>query len=221
MPDGQGANGVEAVIFDLDDTLVASSTSWVRAETRLYELLGRGYDPEIASTYKGMTATAVGRTMWQHIQPASHSMEECGQLLRQYLIAAAKAEAPRLMPGAPELVERLHGNYPLAIASGSPVEVIASVVERCAWGDCFQVLVSSEDVANGKPAPDVFLETARRLELEPQRCLVIEDSAHGVESAKRAGMLCFAVNQRERWAELQLADQIFGRLDEIELPVRV
>ncbi len=179
------------VIFDLDDTLVASRI-WVPAETRLYALLGQPYRPDIAARYKGMNARDVGRTIHAHLQPAGYSAEACGRLLRTFLLECAHAPtAP--MPGADALVRALAGRVPLAVASGSPREVIRLLLARFGWLDAFTHLVTSEEVPRGKPAPDVFLETLRRTACAADAAVVIEDSLPGVRAAKAAGLTCFVV----------------------------
>ena len=83
----------------------------------------------------------------------------------------------------------------IAIASGSSNRVIEELTEIAGVRDLFELRISSEEVEKGKPAPDVFLETAKRLNMAPKECLVIEDSPFGVEAARRAGMACVAVPQ--------------------------
>src|SRR5206468_9346172 len=96
-----------------------------------------------------------------------------------------------LLPGALEAAQRLGERWPLALASSSNRELIDAFVE--VTGLDFRVTVSSEEVPRGKPAPDVFLEAARRLAVAPERCAAIEDSAHGIRSARAAGMRVVAI----------------------------
>ena len=117
--------------------------------------------------------------------------------MRRFLLEAfADPVAP--LPGADALVRALAPHYPLALASGSPEEAIRGVLESAGWAPLFRVVVSSESVAAGKPAPDVFLAAAARLGAAPARCLVFEDSLHGVRAARAAGMRCFVVPSSRR-----------------------
>jgi len=98
-----------------------------------------------------------------------------------------------LLPGAEQAVRALAARWPLGLASSSNREIIDLVLELAPFGGAFAVTVSSEEVARGKPAPDVYLEAARRLGAEPARCVAIEDSANGLRSAAAAGMAVIAV----------------------------
>jgi HAD superfamily hydrolase (TIGR01549 family) len=97
-------------------------------------------------------------------------------------------DVPPLIPGAVEAGRRLGERWPLAIASSSNPELIEVVLRAARLEELFGVAVSSQEVARGKPAPDVYLEAARRLGVEPTRCAAVEDSHNGIRSAKAAGM---------------------------------
>jgi HAD superfamily hydrolase (TIGR01509 family) len=120
------------------------------------------------------------------------------------------------MPGADELLRRLHGLFPLAVASGSPMEGIRKAMAAEGWSGYFDLLVTSEDVERGKPAPDVFLEAAQRLEKPPEQCLVIEDSLAGLQAAHGAGMPCFVVNTDGPPELAEQAERLYASLAEIE-----
>jgi HAD superfamily hydrolase (TIGR01509 family) len=108
------------------------------------------------------------------------------------LLAGYEERLP-LLEGAREAVERLAARWPLGLASSSNRELIDLVLELAGLGRFFQVTVSSEEVARGKPAPDVYLETARRLGVDPDRCAAVEDSENGILAAKAAGMRVVAI----------------------------
>ncbi len=201
-----------AILFDLDDTLVASASTWQVAETVLLRQFGRPYEPAQAHRYKGLNALDVGGAIWDYVRPAGMTRAECGRALRALLLEEVRHGAPQLMPGAAALLARLGGRYRLALASGSPPEVIALLARRFGWDRQFAVLLSSEEVPRGKPAPDVFLAAATRLGVAPAACLVVEDSAHGVAAARAAGMRCVAVNAPARWPELAAADRCCATL---------
>ena len=111
-----------------------------------------------------------------------------------------------------------HARWPLALASSSNRELIDLVLETAHLAHYFQATVSSEEVAHGKPAPDVYLEAARRLGSEPSRCVAIEDSHNGILSAVAAGMRVIAIPNRDfppgRDA-LAKADRVLASLDEL------
>ena len=118
-----------------------------------------------------------------------------------------------------EAVESLSGAWPLALASSANRPVIELVLSLSGLGDRFSVTVSSEEVARGKPAPDVYLEAARRLGVDAGECVAVEDSANGIRSAAAAEMKVIAVPNREfppSPAELALAEEVLSSLQELD-----
>jgi HAD superfamily hydrolase (TIGR01509 family) len=99
-----------------------------------------------------------------------------------------RLEGAPIIEGAVETVRRIAAGRPTAVASSAHAEVIAAALRATGLGDTFDAIVSSDEVPHGKPAPDVYLETARRLGIEPDRCLVVEDSYNGVRAGRAAGM---------------------------------
>jgi HAD superfamily hydrolase (TIGR01509 family) len=108
-------------------------------------------------------------------------------------LATRYRERLPVLPGAPEALERLARRWPLGLASSSNRELIDLVLEVSGWQPWFRATVSSEEVARGKPAPDVYLEAARRLSASPRGCAAIEDSRNGIRSAVAAGMRVIAI----------------------------
>src|SRR5204863_1261418 len=109
------------------------------------------------------------------------------------LMEARYREELPLIPGAREAVERLAARWRLGIASSSNRPLIDAALELAGLAHLFQATVSSEEVPRGKPAPDVYLEAARRLGVAPERAAAIEDSHAGIRSAKAAGMRVVAI----------------------------
>ena len=139
-------------------------------------------------------------TEWSHYineelgvdQPPERISEEVVRRL-----ALSYRERLPLLPGAREAVERLAARWPLALASSSNRELIDLVLEIAGLTPCFKTILSSEEVARGKPAPDVYLVAARRLSVSPLRCAAIEDSHNGILSAAAAGMRVIAIPNRD------------------------
>jgi HAD superfamily hydrolase (TIGR01509 family) len=102
-------------------------------------------------------------------------------------------QAPPLIPGAADAVRAIAARWPVGIASSSNPELIDVVLSASGLAEVVRVAVSSEEVAHGKPAPDVYLEAARRLDAEPSRCAAVEDSHNGIRSARAAGMRVIAI----------------------------
>jgi HAD superfamily hydrolase (TIGR01509 family) len=133
-------------------------------------------------------------------------------------IAGSYRERLPLIDGAPEAVTRLGARWPLALASSANRELIDLVLDRAGLGADFRVTVSSEEVPRGKPAPDVYLEAARRISARPDRCAAIEDSHNGILSAAAAGMRVIAIPNRTFPPDretLAAADRVLPSLEEL------
>ena len=133
------------------------------------------------------------------------------------LLAAYKRELP-LLPGAVAAVKRLSARWPLGLASSANRPVIDAVLEAAGLGDDFAATVSGEEVARGKPAPDVYLAAARKLGVDPVNAAAVEDSSNGLRAAAAAGMLVIAIPNRTFPPEsdaLGLADLVVESLDEL------
>jgi HAD superfamily hydrolase (TIGR01509 family) len=129
------------------------------------------------------------------------------------------AERLPLIEGAVDAVERMAARWPLGLASSSNRELIEAALEVSGLASFFGATVSSEEVERGKPAPDVYLEAARGLDVEPGTCAAIEDSANGIRSAQAAGMAVVAI---PNWAfpppddALSLAAVVLSSIAELE-----
>ncbi len=200
----------DLIIFDMDDTLIHSAATWKTAEARLFRLLGHAYTPAIARQYKGMNAWDVGRMTWENLRPDGYTAEDCGRILREYLMEGF-AGPLEPMPGADALLRALQGRR-LCVASGSPPEGIRLALDHFGWLECFEFILSTESVARGKPAPDIFLAAARKGGVDPTACLVIEDSLHGVHAGKAADMTVYVVPSSPDPAIATAADQWFPDL---------
>ncbi len=207
-------NRMHGIIFDMDELLVDSRHIWRIGEERMLAAMGRAWSEDLAREYKGLNALDVAATAYRICQPAG-PVEKYQTIMRDALIEAyGQAEIPP-MAGAVGLVRRLHGLAPMAVASGSPVEGIERAMQRLEIRGCFDVVISSESVARGKPAPDVFLKAAELLGAAPAECLVFEDSLHGVRAARAAEMAVFAVPTVAPEEIARLATGVFGSLAEV------
>ena len=178
---------MRAFIFDLDGTLAQTSAVWHKAETALFAALSEPWREDIYPHYVGMNADDVAATVHHFLQPGI-PLAECQELMRVSLSEAYRDGEIEAVPGAVQLVRRLHGSAPMAVASGSPLSGIETVVRKLGVAGYFERLLSSESVSRGKPHPDVFLRAAELLGADPRRCIVFEDSPAGLESACSAGM---------------------------------
>jgi HAD superfamily hydrolase (TIGR01509 family) len=182
----------QAIIFDMDGLLVDSETVWEEAEIELIESRGRKFDKAVREQFMGMRMDEFFRRLREAFQLEDSAESLYAELIGTMLELIPARALP--MPGAGELLEYVVENrIPCAIASGSPTEVIECVVSSRGWIDIFPLRITADSVARGKPAPDVYLETARQLGMLPEHCLALEDSPNGARAAVAAGMVCYAV----------------------------
>lgn len=186
-----------AVIFDLDDTLVATAALWKEAESELLAAIGQRWEIDLSMRYKGMNALDVARVIHEHHQPAM-PLSDCQHHMRSSLIRRFAQSPPPAMPGAVACVERARVRCELAVASGSPPEAIAIALRTLGIADLFSHVISSESVRAGKPKPDVYLLAAQHLGLVPEQCIAVEDSAIGAQAARSAGMNCWLIPSNEQ-----------------------
>jgi HAD superfamily hydrolase (TIGR01509 family) len=206
-----------AVIFDFDDTLAASSPLWRQARTELLASIGQAWDPDLATATRGMNAPDIAAAVHRKFCPAA-SLIDCQDRMRRALIRQFQVTPPAPKPGAAACVRRAAALGPVAVASGSPLQAINLALTHMGIADAFALVVSSESVAAGKPAPDVYLYAAGQLGVAPQDCLAVEDTIIGARAALASGMHCCLIPSSP---EAQTAGldgvQIAATLDELFL----
>lgn len=185
---------IEAVVFDLDGVLLDSEQLWDSAREQLAKERGGRWHDRAQRDMMGMSSREWSRYMHETIG-LPEPPEEINREVVERLAAAYRDRLP-VIPGAREAVERLAARWPLGLASSSNRELIDLALELLGVRHLFGATVSSEEVARGKPAPDVYLEAARRLGVDPTRTAAIEDSHNGILAAKAAGMRVIAVPNR-------------------------
>jgi HAD superfamily hydrolase (TIGR01509 family) len=182
---------IEAVVFDLDGVIIASEEVWDAVREEYVREGGGRYDEEIQRAMMGMSSPEWSRYLYE-VAGVQDSPEEIKAEVVQRMLERYRDSLP-LIPGAVEAVRRVAERYPLSLASSSNREIIDEVLALAGLTSFFRVTVSSEEVSRGKPAPDVYLEAARRLGVLPERCAAIEDSHGGIRSAKAAGVRVVAI----------------------------
>jgi HAD superfamily hydrolase (TIGR01509 family) len=206
---------IDAVILDLDGLLIDSEQVWDDVRERYTRESGGTYTDTATRDMMGMSSLEWSRYMHEVVglpeSPEEINREVVGRLLERY------AAGPPWLPGAVDAVRRLAGAFVLGLASSSNRELIDRVLEAGGIADCFRATASSEEVAAGKPAPDVYLEVARRLDTAPPECAAVEDSHNGIRSAKAAGMRCVAIPNAHfpPGEAVEEADAVVRSLDEL------
>jgi HAD superfamily hydrolase (TIGR01509 family) len=207
---------IKAIIFDMDDTLVSTSTIWRKAEEKFLKSLGYHYSEELAAAYKGMNSLDIGAFVYEKYKPEHLDKEQCSQAMRTCLLEEYENPVQE-MPGVSNFLERVHGHFALSIASGSPLAAIEKSIQTLHWNNYLNDIISSEEVERGKPNPDVFLEMATRLKTPANEILVFEDSLHGEEAAIRAGMECFLIPSSEQIKKNCKSSYVFESFNAIQL----
>ena len=207
---------IEAVIFDLDGVLLDSEQVWDEAREQLAKERGGRWHENAQRDMMGMSSVEWSRYMHDVIglpeppeEISREVVERMAKLYREHL---------PVVPGAREAVERLAARWPLGLASSSNRELIDLALELLGVKHRFKATVSSEEVTRGKPAPDVYLEAARRLGVDPTHAAAIEDSENGIRAAKASGMRVIAIpNQHFPPADdaLTQADVLLRSLEEL------
>jgi HAD superfamily hydrolase (TIGR01509 family) len=206
----------EAVVFDLDGVIVDSEQVWDDVRQIYTREVGGTFTAEATRAMMGMSSPEWSRYMAESLgvpgTPEQINADIVQRMLERY------GAAPPLIPGAVDAVARIATRWPLAIASSSNAELIEVVLRVAGIDSLFRAAVSSEEVARGKPAPDVYVEAARRLGVEPARCGAVEDSHAGIRSAKGSGMWVVAVPNPHFPPDdgaLALADVVLGSIAEL------
>ena len=182
---------IEAVVFDLDGVLIQTEELWAEIRERLARERGGRYDAEAQRAMMGMSSPEWSRYMHERVG-LPESPDQIAAEVVELMAARYRDELP-LIPGAVEAVERLAARWPIGLASSSNRELIDLALELSGLDRLIRASVSSEEVARGKPAPDVYQEACRRLGVEPTRSAAVEDSHAGIGAAKAAGMRVVAI----------------------------
>jgi len=181
-----------SVIFDLDGTLVDSEPNYYEASRRLLAEHGITFTWQDNEQYVGISTWETLGVWQERYGITAPRLDLLGELNHRYLELARTAT--RAYPEMRKFVELLAGEgVPMAVASGSSPEAIDAILAGTGLDAYLRTTVSADEVAHGKPAPDVFLEAARRLGADPADCVVLEDAAPGAAAAHAAGMRCIAI----------------------------
>jgi HAD superfamily hydrolase (TIGR01509 family) len=182
---------IAAVVFDLDGVIVDSEQVWDEVRERYTRESGGTYTETAPRDMMGMSAPEWSRYMAEELHVPGTPEEINAAVVERML--ARYGEAPPFIPGAVDAVRAIAARWPVAIASSSNPELIEVVLRVSGLAKVIRVAVSSQEVPRGKPAPDVYLEAARRLGVDPRACAAVEDSHNGIRSAHAAGMKVVAV----------------------------
>lgn len=207
---------MDAVIFDMDGVLIDSEPLHFEVDQLVLRKLNIHEGKSYLERFVGYTNPA----MWQIIKEEfsiESTIEELIDLQMTVKLSYLEQSNYEAIEGIKELLEELKSfKVPIAIASSSPRIFIEAVIKKIHIVDYFQDWISGEEVPKSKPEPDVFLKAAELLNVNPERCVVIEDSKSGAIAAKSAGMTCIGYkNMNSGNQDLSKADLVVDRISEI------
>jgi beta-phosphoglucomutase-like phosphatase (HAD superfamily) len=182
-----GPAPIKAVLFDLDGVIVDSEPWWYAVRIEWAAARGLTWTEADNRACMGLNSRDWARIMQERLR-LDLTIPQIERIIMDALVEKYAHEPAPRVPGAVEAVTRIAASFPSAIASSAHSSVIHAALRAVGLEACFRVVVSADDVAAGKPAPDVYLEAARRLGVLPERCLVVEDSLNGVLAGRAAGM---------------------------------
>ncbi len=182
---------VDAVIFDLDGVIVDSEPVWERVRREYVGEHGGAWRVDSQRRLMGMSTDEWSHYLADELRVDRTASEVAADVVAQ--MARVYHDKVPLIPGAADAVIRMGERWRLGLASSSPLSLITTALDAAGLTDAFEVVLSTEDVPAGKPAPDVYLAVAERLGVDPVECVAVEDSSNGVRSAAAAGMRVIAV----------------------------
>ena len=182
---------IEAVVFDLDGVLIDSEPVWEHVRRGLVAGYGGRWPDDAQQRLMGMSTQEWARYLSEDLG-IGLPPDEVARLVIRAMAGQYRHNLP-LLPGAVEAVRRMADRWPLGLASSSPPALIRTVLTTAGIAPLFKATVSTEEVAQGKPAPDVYLTVASRLKVEPSQAVAVEDSSNGLRSATAAGLHVVAV----------------------------
>lgn len=185
-----------AVIFDMDGLIIDSEPLWREAEMTVFKSIGFEFTEQMCIQTMGMRIDAVVNYWHQKLQWKKPTVNSVINSIENQVIELVNKHGKPLN-GVIETIELLKkNNIPIAIASSSSAKIIEAVVHKLSIKDYFSVIHSAEKEKNGKPHPDVFLSAAEMLEVNKNRCIVLEDSNYGMQAAINAGMKVIVIPEK-------------------------
>ncbi len=202
-----------AVVFDMDGLLLDTETLWTHAEEELFRRHGAEFTFDDKLAVMGTTEDFTARYYAERLGRSLAQGYELFGEMRKIMISLLQLQVQG-RPGAIELVDRLRGRVPLALASNSGREIVDTALATARLAEAFDAIVTADDVSDGKPAPDIYLLACERLGVRPEDSLALEDTPSGIAAAKAAGLACIAVPQFAE-TDVSEADRVIDSLEEL------
>lgn len=211
---------MKAVIFDMDGVIIDSEPIHFEVDMQTMREFGVNISKDELNKYVGTTNEYMLNDLINKYK-IQKSIKEILEYKMELTIRRIKETKINAISGIHELLISLkHNNIKTAIGSSSPKELIITVIEKFQLGKYFDCIVSGDEVKEGKPKPDIYLEVSKRIGVNPEECIVIEDSRNGVLAAKNAGMKCFGFrNVNSGNQDLSKADIIVDSIRNIDIEI--
>lgn len=209
---------IKAVIYDMDGVLIDSEPIWRQAVMDAFKIVGVLITEEMCYQTTGLRVDEVV-AYWYHKTPweGVSQSEVADSILKNVIgLVGEKGQAKEGVFESLEFVKKQ--NVKLALASSSPLVLIKTTIEKLGLQDYFEIVHSAEFESHGKPHPDVYITTAKKLNIEPRFCVAVEDSVNGIVSAKAAKMKCIAIPEHGQEGDRRfgIADVIVSSLNNID-----
>ena len=189
-------SSIHCVLFDLDGLLVDSEPAWYRARCDLAAAHGAVWTEADQRAQAGVHTDVWVRNVGACLDGAL-TPEEVQEAIVSRMEAYYRAREVQVLPGADECLRWCAERFRTALVSGSPHRLINAAIDGAGWSAYFDMRLSSDDVAHGKPAPDVYVEAMRRMDMTPDQTVVLEDSGAGIRAGLSAGARVIAVPNPE------------------------
>ncbi len=192
---------VSAVIFDMDGLLIDSEPLWKQAEQQVFSSVGVEVEPELAKMTAAMTTTEVTNFWYQRNPWLTKSLEQ----VENEVIACVESliiEEGQALEGVHEILEFLSvRDFKIGLSTNSPFRLIPVILDKLNITDYFHAISSAQHETKGKPHPDVYITTAKKLRLPASQCIAFEDSRSGIIAAQSANMKTVAVPAKEEFSD--------------------
>jgi len=210
---------MKAVIFDMDGVIIDSEPFWQRAEFEVFSSLGVSLNAEHTDITKTMTTAEVTKFWYEKFPWKSKSLDEAEEMVIARVMELIE-EVGAEISGIEPFIKKLKSNgFKIGLATNSPYKIIPVVLEKAGIAEYFDSIFSAEFVEFGKPDPAIYLLTSKKLGIDPENCIVIEDSYSGMMAAKKAGMKVVAFTNGNQDVNLSLADYKIESFLEHELTI--
>lgn len=206
---------IKAIIFDMDGTVVHTTmTHDLPVWTELLKDYGVSLSLSVFQKFLGKKASEIFR---QFVPDITDKQIETSLQKRDLLLSKSINEKGlKTTPGFTGFIDRLKKDgYKVALATGAGRKKVNIVCAHVPLKQYFSIIVTADDVKNGKPSPDLFLQAAEKLGVKEEECIVVEDAQNGIEAAHKAGMKCIAITTTHKKEELKNADKIIDSFDEL------